>query len=59
MVLTAGTDDDGSTPVTITSRPLLRIAVIDGGRNAANVERIVTWLRTVSEDDPRSGPDLV
>jgi hypothetical protein len=45
VVLSAGPDEDGSTPVTITSRPLLRWTLVDGGRNAENVERLAAWLR--------------
>src|SRR4051794_39122958 len=34
IVLAAGDEDGGATPVTITSRPVLRGTLVDGGRNA-------------------------
>jgi hypothetical protein len=62
VVIAAGPEEGGSTPVTITSRPQLRVTLVDGGRNADNVERLETWLRgltAVSENDLRPGPGLV
>jgi hypothetical protein len=44
IVLAVGDDEGGSTPVTITSRPVLRGTLVDGGRNAGIVEFLAAWL---------------
>jgi hypothetical protein len=43
--LTVGTEQGGSTPVTVSSRPRVWGMPTDGGANARNVESLATWLR--------------
>ena len=52
IVLTVGTDEDGQTPVTITSKPAVWGPSIDFGRNARNVERIAAALSKAPTDGP-------
>ena len=44
IVLALGAEEDGRTPVTITSKPAVWGTSVDFGRNARNVEHVVTWL---------------